>query len=88
MRIVDPQRDASLLAFAKRAHAHFAECPNHYSYTDQVERPDDGLAYAAIRPGELLALRWNEVTVLVLRVSDVDEVLLYDESSLQPKMGE
>lgn len=50
------------LAFAKRAANHFADHPNHWSYTDGDVETD-----------ALLALRWGagDDCVLVLRIGDL-----------------
>lgn len=67
MRIVDPVKDKEWHKFAAKAHEHFVKNPKTYSFAE-------GYPTA----GKLLALQWNEFTVMVFMIEDAEEVLLYD----------
>lgn len=75
-RVVDIELERGRVAFAKRAVMHFANHPEHWTYTD-----------GDLEAGELLALRWGprDHAVLVLRVSDDEPVIYYaaDEGDRQ-----
>lgn len=66
MKLVNPEKDATTLAFAKKAAEYFAADPACFTY-----------ASGDPTPGELFAVRWNPHTVLVLELSSVDVPLLY-----------
>lgn len=61
MRITRVEEDIEQQEFAKRAAKHFAENPQHSSYTD-----------SEIGPGCLFALRWGimEDCVVVMKLDD------------------
>lgn len=65
MRIVRPTDDAEALTFAKTAAEHFASNPRHFTYGE-------------VTPGKSFAVRWNSHTVLVLKIDENSEVLLFD----------
>ena len=66
MRIVDHQKEKEMEAFAQKAAEAFTANPLLQSFGE-------------MKQGEPLALRWNPFTVLVLVISEFDEILLYDK---------
>lgn len=66
MTIVDIKKDQDAADFARAATHHFNSNPQSFTY-----------AKADPTPGELLAIRWNPFTVLVLRIHEEDMIRLY-----------
>jgi len=82
MRVVSITNQVHEAAFAKRAAAHFAKNPRHYTYAEHDPEP-----------GKLLAIRWNSFTVLVVTLADDHVPALYPthdliQSDLPPLQGE
>lgn len=71
MRLVDIRKDMRAADFARAAAQHFAAHPSFYTYADGDPKP-----------GELMAVRWNSFTVLVLEVGEDFEPSLYDTGAL------
>ena len=59
MRTVNVQQQEEEADFAKRACRAFAENPKIYTFTD-----------GDVKAGELLAIRWNTNTALILKLDD------------------
>ncbi len=72
MRIVDPARDRELDSFAGRAAEAFKGNHKLQVYTDEAE----------IEADQLVGLRWNPFTVLVLETADCNEVLLFEKDTV------
>lgn len=72
MRLINVHEERDCENFAREAAEHFATHPTNYTYARGEEKTQSD-----ILPGELLAIRWNPWTVLVVRVSDHGEPRLY-----------
>jgi hypothetical protein len=68
-RIVRIAEEQDLTDFAKRAALAFQDNPAQYSYSEAVDRPGEG---TDLHAEDLLALRWNSMSVLVCRLSDFE----------------
>ncbi len=71
MRIVDPAKDRETDEFASRAAEDFKKNPKLQIFTDEPE----------LQAEQLVALRWNPFTVLVLRTAECEEILLFDKAT-------
>lgn len=71
MIVVDIHQQAAALELAKEAAKHFAANPANYTYAK--DNP---------RQGELLAIRWNRYTVLVVRIDDTFVPSLYPTNAM------
>lgn len=69
MNIIYHRDEVAQASFAKAAAKHFYENPKSYTY-----------ALADPAPGELLAIRWNNCTVLIVRLSESHTPALYPTS--------
>jgi len=79
MRIVNQTRDKAARDLAELAGRHFTDHPGSYTYADGDPAP-----------GELMAIRWNSYTVMVIQLND-EEPLLFPTANLGlpdlPRMG-
>ena len=71
MRIVNPSKDRETDEFASRAAEDFKKNPKLQIFTDKPE----------LQAEQLVALRWNPFTVLVLRTAEYEEILLFDKAT-------
>jgi len=69
MRIVDPAKDRETDEFASRAAEAFKKNRKLQIFTDEAE----------LQANQLVALRWNPFTVLVLKTAEYEEILLFDK---------
>lgn len=59
MKVMDLTQIRANEAFARKATDHFTAHPSHYTYAEGDPQP-----------GELLAIRWNDFTVLIVKLDE------------------
>ena len=78
MRLISIEKDSSTADFARKATEWFNEHPHHYTYADGDPQR-----------GELFAVRWSTISVLVFQIAEDFEPCIYPvfpfiKSDLQP----
>ena len=73
MTIVDIHKDKQAADLARRATEHFRDNPQSYTFADGDPKA-----------GELMVIRWNPFTVLVLRIQEDEAIRLYSVHQFIP----